>query len=66
MSVYKPSVTPAESRNLNEECLVPWLSYDNHDVWHMLSALALFLTVYSLMTLDNELFKEPRNNISKF
>ena len=66
MKVYKPSVTPAESRNLNEECLVPWLSYDNHDVWHMLSALALFLTVYSLMTLDNELFKEPRNNISKF
>ena len=66
MKEYKPSVTPAESRNLNENCLLPLLSYDNHDVWHMLSSLALFLIFYSLMTLDNELLKEPRSKITIF
>ena len=37
-----PQLTPSESRALNKPCLVMSF-YDSHDVWHFLSAGALFL-----------------------
>lgn len=36
-------LTPAESRELNKECIVLGF-YDNHDIWHFLSACAMFFT----------------------
>ena len=37
-----PQLTPSESRALNRPCVV-MSYYDSHDVWHFLSAGALFL-----------------------
>ena len=37
-----PQMTPSESRSLNKPCVVMSF-YDSHDVWHFLSAGALFL-----------------------
>ena len=63
---YASTLTPAESRNLNDECLVPLLSYDNHDVWHVLGAVALFFIFLMIMSLDDGLFVVPRNKIKIF
>ena len=35
--------TPAESRQLNKDCILLDF-YDNHDIWHFLSASAMFCT----------------------
>ena len=35
-------LTPAESRELNKECALLGF-YDNHDIWHFLSAVGMFL-----------------------
>jgi len=41
-------VSAADSRAGNEECMTGWFPfhpfYDSHDVWHFLSAAALFLS----------------------
>ena len=63
---YDSVLTPAESRNLNSECLLSYLSYDNHDVWHVLGAVALFFIFLMIMTLDDELFDVPRKRIKIF
>ena len=34
-------LTPAESRELNKECTLLGF-YDNHDIWHFLSAVGMF------------------------
>ncbi len=65
MTQYSSEVTPAESRNINEECLVGGMS-DAHDIWHMMSAAGLFFTLMMLMTLDDGLFHVPRNKIHIF
>jgi len=36
-------VSPSESRGLNDDCIVLEF-YDNHDIWHLLSAPALFFS----------------------
>ncbi|GAV00954.1 hypothetical protein RvY_11734 [Ramazzottius varieornatus] len=55
------SVSPAKSREGNEDCL-PHTSnfYDKHDMWHMLSAFALYFTFMTQMTLDDDLATAPR------
>jgi hypothetical protein len=35
-------LTPAESRELNKECSLLGF-YDNHDIWHFLSAVGMFV-----------------------
>ena len=42
--VEKPSV----SRTMNEECIL-WDFFDFHDIWHMLSSFALFMSAYLLI-----------------
>ena len=37
-------LTPSESRILNKPCVPPLSFYDNHDVWHFLSACAMFFS----------------------
>ena len=58
-------VTPAESRNLNEECAILDL-YDNHDIWHIFSAGGLFFSYMMLLTLDDGLFDVRRDSIHIF
>lgn len=58
-------LSPAESRNLNGECVVLDL-FDNHDLWHMFSAAGLFFCFMMLMSLDDGLFYTPRNKIHIF
>jgi len=57
--------TPPESRNLNGTC--QYLDFfDNHDLWHFLSATALFLANIFLLTIDDDLLLKNRNKIKVF
>ena len=40
--------TPSMSRTLNHECVL-WNFFDYHDIWHMLSSFALFMSAYLLI-----------------
>ena len=62
---YSTLISAAESRNLNEECLLLDM-YDHHDIWHMLSAAGLFFSFTLLMLLDDGLCYVPRNRIHIF
>ena len=62
---YSTLQSPAESRNLNEECIMLDM-YDHHDIWHMLSAGGLFFCFTLLMVLDDGLYYVPRNEIHIF
>ncbi|XP_017769437.1 PREDICTED: SID1 transmembrane family member 1-like [Nicrophorus vespilloides] len=59
------SATPAESRQLNQPCILMGF-YDTHDVWHLLSAPALYFSFMFLMVLDDDLYDKPQNNINAF
>ncbi|XP_021946460.2 SID1 transmembrane family member 1 isoform X1 [Folsomia candida] len=57
--------SPAESRAKNVECV--WLFwYDSHDVWHFLSAAALFSSLMTLLTMDDDLIEKPKSEIPVF
>jgi len=58
-------LSPAASRRLNTECKL-FNFYDNHDIWHFLSATSLFLSFMILLTLDDDLAEKPRNQIPVF
>ena len=59
------SVSPALSRDKNADCLV--LSfYDSHDMWHFVSAFALFFSFLILMTLDDKQEDKQRNTLRVF
>lgn len=57
--------TPAQSRLLNHECRLLRF-YDSHDLWHMLSAVALYLTFNALLTWDDGLAAVRRTDIAVF
>ena len=57
--------TPAESRNMNELCNFMNF-FDNHDLWHFISATALFLSFIFLLTIDDDLLQTQRQNIEVF
>ncbi|GJQ83380.1 hypothetical protein Trydic_g18161 [Trypoxylus dichotomus] len=59
------TVTPAESRQLNSNCVFMNF-YDNHDLWHLLSAPGMFFIFMFLMHLDDDLAEVPRNQIKAF
>ncbi|VDP82655.1 unnamed protein product [Echinostoma caproni] len=53
-------VTPAQSRALNQPCLV--LSfYDAHDIWHFMSAISMFFSFLVSKFLDVLPFTKVRN-----
>ena len=56
--------TPAESRNLNASCFI--LIFDNHDMWHFLSAAGLFYLFMFILTLEDLNMEQPRNKIPVF
>ncbi|KAK3849492.1 hypothetical protein Pcinc_043754, partial [Petrolisthes cinctipes] len=58
-------LTPAHSRQFNKECVLLHF-YDTHDIWHFLSAGAMFFGFMLLLTLDDDLSYTPRENIPVF
>jgi len=57
--------TPEESRDKNEQCSYMDF-FDNHDMWHFLSASSLFLAFIFLLSIDDDLLCTPRANIDVF
>ncbi|NXJ79967.1 SIDT1 protein, partial [Trogon melanurus] len=57
--------TPAESREKNRPCILLDF-FDDHDVWHFLSAAALFFSFLVLLTLDDDLDVVRRDKIPVF
>ena len=57
--------TPAESRNMNRECIVMDL-FSGHDVWHFLSAAGLFFLFLLLLVIDDGIAEWPRDQIRIF
>lgn len=47
-STTRKVAAPSFSRTLNEECVL-WDFFDYHDIWHMLSSFALFMSAYLLI-----------------
>lgn len=57
--------TPAQSKIYNQECHILNF-YDNHDVWHFISAFAMFFSFMVLLTLDDDLVYVHRSKIPVF
>ncbi|XP_039185725.1 SID1 transmembrane family member 2 isoform X5 [Crotalus tigris] len=57
--------TPAESREHNRECLLLGF-FDDHDVWHFLSSIAMFGSFLVLLTMDDDLDCVQRDKIYVF
>ncbi|XP_019383036.1 PREDICTED: SID1 transmembrane family member 1 isoform X4 [Gavialis gangeticus] len=57
--------TPAESREKNRPCALLGF-FDDHDIWHFLSAAALFFSFLVLLTLDDDLDTVRRDQIPVF
>ncbi|OWF47673.1 SID1 transmembrane family member 1-like [Mizuhopecten yessoensis] len=58
-------LTPSQSRKGNKSCMLLDF-YDAHDVWHFLSAIAMFMSFLVLLTLDDDLFSTRRDRITVF
>ena len=59
------NLSPAQSREKNAEC--KFLDfYDNHDLWHFFSSLALFLAFTGLLTIDDDLLYVRMDRIKVF
>ena len=59
--VKNDETSPAMSRELNKEC--SWAKfYDDHDIWHFLGSVGLFLNLMILLTLDDGLRIKPNQN----
>ncbi|KAL4647297.1 SID1 transmembrane family member 2 isoform X6 [Arapaima gigas] len=57
--------TPAESREHNRDCIL--LSFfDDHDIWHFLSSIAMFGSFLVLLTMDDDLDTVQRDKIYVF
>ncbi|CAH2218828.1 SID1 transmembrane family member 1 isoform X1 [Pelobates cultripes] len=57
--------TPAQSREKNRDCTLLNF-FDDHDIWHFLSASAMFFSFLVLLTLDDDLDTVPRDKIPVF
>uniref|UniRef100_A0A1X7VVV3 SID1 transmembrane family member 1 n=2 Tax=Amphimedon queenslandica TaxID=400682 RepID=A0A1X7VVV3_AMPQE len=58
-------VPPAQSREFNRDCIILDF-YDTHDLWHFVSAVALFFTFLFVLTMDDGLQTQKRNKINVF
>ncbi|XP_018401340.1 PREDICTED: SID1 transmembrane family member 1-like [Cyphomyrmex costatus] len=59
------ALTPAQSRLYNKPCALLNF-FDSHDIWHFLSALAMFFSFMVLLTLDDDLTDVHRSQIPVF
>lgn len=58
-------LSPEESRKLNQKCIL-FNYWDNHDVWHFLSALGIFILLELLLNIDNNLLTKKKSEIPRF
>ncbi|XP_075765832.1 SID1 transmembrane family member 2 isoform X2 [Pelodiscus sinensis] len=58
-------ITPAESRQYNRDCILLRF-FDDHDIWHFLSSIAMFGSFLVLLTLDDDLDCVRRDKIYVF
>ncbi|XP_039276620.1 SID1 transmembrane family member 2 [Nilaparvata lugens] len=58
-------LTPAQSRTFNRPCVL-FDFYDNHDIWHFLSAVSMFFSFMVLLTLDDDIANVDRSLIPVF
>ncbi|XP_052804134.1 SID1 transmembrane family member 1-like isoform X1 [Mya arenaria] len=58
-------LSPAGSREGNRECVLLQF-YDKHDIWHFLSAISLFFSFLVILTLDDEIILQRRDQIPVF
>jgi len=59
------NLSPSQSREKNAECVFLDF-YDNHDLWHFFSSLALFLAFTGLLTIDDDLLYVRMDRIKVF
>ncbi|KAF7409688.1 hypothetical protein HZH68_004069 [Vespula germanica] len=59
------NLTPAQSRLFNKPCILLNF-FDSHDIWHFLSAFAMFFSFMILLTLDDDLVDVHRSQIQVF
>lgn len=69
-SVYSHPVSnwalgPVVSKEMNKECVM-WGYYDTHDMWHILSAYALFFTYLSVIKTDDNVATVRKEQLSVF
>uniref|UniRef100_A0AAQ5YH25 SID1 transmembrane family, member 2 n=1 Tax=Amphiprion ocellaris TaxID=80972 RepID=A0AAQ5YH25_AMPOC len=57
--------TPAESREHNRDCILLFF-FDDHDIWHFLSSIAMFGSFLVLLTMDDDLDTVQRDKIYVF
>ncbi|XP_019630776.1 PREDICTED: SID1 transmembrane family member 2-like isoform X3 [Branchiostoma belcheri] len=57
--------TPAQSRLDNKDCVLMGF-YDDHDIWHFMSAISMFCSFLVLLMLDDDLDYTPRDKIPVF
>ncbi|KAM8902399.1 SID1 transmembrane family member 2 isoform 2-T4 [Spinachia spinachia] len=57
--------TPAESREHNRDCILLQF-FDDHDIWHFLSSIAMFGSFLVLLTMDDDLDAVQRDKIFAF
>jgi hypothetical protein len=65
IAVTNKFLTPEESRELNRPCIL-FDFFDTHDVWHFLSAFALFCAYLLIYLLDMDITHKPRYEIPVF
>ena len=58
------ALSPAGSRDLNDKCAM--LIFDNHDLWHFLSATGLFFTFMMVLTIEDNNMKTSWDQIRVF
>jgi hypothetical protein len=58
-------LTPAQSKSYNQPCVI-FDFFDNHDIWHYLSAASMFFSFMVLLTLDDDLIFIHRSKIAVF
>jgi len=58
-------LTPAQSREKNRPCEILNF-YDDHDIWHFLSAASMFFSFMLLLTMDDDLMFTKRSKIPVF
>ena len=58
------AMSPAESRDLNDECIV--FFFDNHDLWHFFSAAGLVSLFMMVLTLEDDNMETPWEEIPVF
>ncbi|KAL1462447.1 hypothetical protein WDU94_014281 [Cyamophila willieti] len=59
------ALSPAQSRTFNQPCMLLNF-YDSHDVWHVLSACAMFFSFMTLLAMDDDVVDKERTTLAVF